>query len=96
MTTYEAMRQKRAKIEEIARRHGALKVRVFGSVARGEETPDSDVDLLVATGPKVSSWFPAGLILDLEQLLGRRVEVVTEKGLNPLIRERILAEAVPL
>jgi predicted nucleotidyltransferase len=96
MTTYETMRQNRAEIEEIARRHGALNVRVFGSVARGEETPESDVDLLVTAGPKVSSWFPTGLMLDLEKLLDRRVEVVTEKGLNPLIRDRILAEAVPL
>ena len=96
MTTYEAMRQKRAEIDEIARRHGVLKVRVFGSVARGEETPESDVDLLVVTGTKVSSWFPVGLMLDLEKLLGRRIDVVTEKGLDPLIKERILAEAVLL
>ena len=69
---------------------------MFGSVARGEDRPDSDVDLLVDVGPTTSSWFPAGLILDLEQILGRPVEIVTDKGLNPLIRERVLREAVPL
>ena len=56
----------------------------------------SDIDLLVSPGPETSSWFPAGLILDLESLLGRRVDVVTEKGLNPHLREQVLREAVPL
>jgi len=52
--------------------------------------------LLITTGPTTSSWFPAGLVLDLEELLGRRVEIVTEKALNPYLRERVLSEAVPL
>jgi predicted nucleotidyltransferase len=51
---------------------------------------------LVTTGPAVSSWFPGGLILDLEELLGRHVDVVTESGLNPLIRNHVLSEAVSL
>jgi len=87
---------KREQIEAIAARHGARRIRVFGSVARGDSRPDSDVDFLVEAGPATSSWFPAGMIVDLEELLGRRVEVVTEKGLDPLIRESVLREAVPI
>ena len=96
MSTIEKMRQMRTEIMEIAHRHGASRVRIFGSVARGEETAESDVDILVNTGANVSSWFPAGLKIDLENLLERKVEIVTEKGLSPLLRDRIMAEAVPL
>lgn len=88
--------KKRSVIIQIAARHGARNVRVFGSVARHEDEPGSDLDLLVDTGPDVSSWFPAGLILDLQNALGRPVDVVTEKGLNPLLRDRVLREAAPL
>lgn len=88
--------KKRQEIEAIAARHGAFNIRVFGSVIRGEDTPNSDIDFLVDTESRTSSWFPAGLILDLEELLGRRVEVVTQKGLSPLIRDRVLQEATPL
>ncbi|PDW05026.1 DNA polymerase subunit beta [Candidatus Viridilinea mediisalina] len=83
-------------ITQIAGRHGVTRIRVFGSVVRGEATPTSDIDLLVETGPETSAWFPAGLILDLEQLLGRRVDIVTERALHPAIRERVLQEARPL
>jgi predicted nucleotidyltransferase len=69
---------------------------VFGSVARGEARPDSDVDFLIDVKPVTSSWFPAGLVQDLESLLGRRVEVVTERGLNHLIRDEVLREALPV
>ena len=62
-------------------RHGAENVRVFGSVARGEATEDSDIDFLVSTSDRTSPWFPAGLVVDLESLLGCRVQVVTEEGL---------------
>ncbi|MDI6448267.1 nucleotidyltransferase family protein [Anaerobaca lacustris] len=92
----QVLQARRDEIVEIAARHGAHNLRLFGSVARGQDTADSDIDLLVATGPTTSSWFPAGLILDLEQILGRRVEIVTEKGLNPHLREKVLGEAVPL
>jgi predicted nucleotidyltransferase len=90
------VRQKRNEILRIAERHGAYNVRVFGSVARGEAGPDSDVDLLIDAGEKVSSWFPAGLILDLEDLLGRRVDVVEEVALRPELRSYVLREAKPL
>jgi predicted nucleotidyltransferase len=96
MTIEQLLREKRQEIERIAAEHGAHNVRVFGSVARGEARPESDIDLLVQVGPATSSWFPAGLILDLEDLLGCRVEVVTERALNPDIREYVLREAVAL
>jgi len=90
------LEEKREEIRRIAAMHGAINVRVFGSVARGEAQEGSDLDLLVDTGPDTSSWFPAGLIVDLEEILGCKVEVVTEKGLNPYLRERVLQEALPL
>jgi predicted nucleotidyltransferase len=96
MTLRQLIEEKREDIVSIAARHGARNVRLFGSVARGEDRPDSDVDLLVDVGPTTSSWFPAGLALDIEEVLGRPVEIVTEKGLNPLIKEQVLQEAVPL
>jgi predicted nucleotidyltransferase len=88
--------QRREEILRLAAKHGATNVRVFGSVARGEAGPDSDVDLLVDLGPKQSPWFPGGLLADLEDLLGRRIHIVTEKGLHWYIRDRVLQEAVPL
>lgn len=96
MAIRQVLEEKRDDILNIAAKHGAYNVRVFGSVARGEDRPDSDVDLLVDIGTTTSSWFPAGLVLDLEQILGREVEIVTEKGLNPHLRQRVLQEAVPL
>ncbi len=96
MAFKQVLEEKRNDVLSIAAKHGAYNVRVFGSVARGEDRPDSDVDLLVDVGTTTSSWFPAGLVLDLEQILGREVEIVTEKGLNPHLRERVLQEAIPL
>ena len=92
----ELIRSKQDVIRRIAERHGAKNVRVFGSVARGEAGPESDVDLLVEAGPRTSPWFPGGLIADLEALLGRRVDIVTERGLVPELREQVLREAVPV
>ena len=90
------LNEKRGDIFRIAAKHGAHNVRIFGSVARGEAGPDSDIDFLIDVGPATSSWFPAGLILDLEEILGCRVEVVTERALNPHIRDYVLHEAVAL
>ena len=90
------LREKRDQILSIAARHGAGNVRVFGSVARGEAGPDSDVDLLIDITGEPTPWFPGGLIADLEDLLGRRVDVVTVKELHDTIRSRVLKEAVPL
>ncbi len=96
MAFRQILEERRDDVLNIAAKHGAYNVRVFGSVARGDDRPDSDGDLLVDVGPTTSSWFPAGLVLDLEQILGREVEIVTEKGLNPHLREHVLREAVPL
>lgn len=96
MNSLESLRARRDDILRIAIRHGAHNVRVFGSVARGEATEDSDVDFLVSTSESTSPWFPAGLVVDLEDLLGYRVQVVTEEGLYWLLRERILNEAEAL
>ncbi len=96
MSIEELVYQKRDEIRRIAESHGAYNVRLFGSVARGEAGPDSDVDLLIDVGEKTSSWFPAGLILDLEDLLGRRIDVVTERALRPELRPYVLREARPL
>ena len=96
MTLKQLIEEKRDEILRLAVKHGARNVRLFGSAARGEDRPDSDVDFLVEAGPTTSSWFPAGLILDIEETLGRRVEIVTDRGLNPYLRDQVLREAVPL
>ena len=92
----ELLKSKREQILRIAAKHGARNVRVFGSVTHGEAGPESDVDLLVDVGPDPSPFFPGALLADLEELLGRRVDVLTENGLHWYIRERILREARPL
>ncbi|MCD8489669.1 MAG: nucleotidyltransferase family protein [Desertifilum sp.] len=97
MALLETLREKRDQILEIAARHGAFNVRVFGSVVRGEETPESDIDFLIDYDPKkVTPWFPGGLLMDLQDLLGRKVDVLTERSISPWIRQRVLEEAKPL
>ena len=95
MTLFELLQHKRDDILRIAAKHGAYNIRVFGSVACGEAGPDSDIDLLIEKGPITTSWFPAGLVLELEETLGQRVDVVTEKALNRHLRDRVLREAIP-
>ena len=95
MTTADLLLTHRDGILRIAERHGARNVRVFSSAARGDATDESDIDLLVSTTEHNSPWFPAGLTLELQDLLGRRVDVVTEDGLYWLLRQRILQEARP-
>ncbi len=80
----------------IASQHGAENVRVFGSVARNDSTPGSDVDFLVDMEANRSLLDLVGLWQDLEDLLGRSVDVISEGGLSPYLREKILTEAVPL
>ena len=87
------LKEKREEILRIAAKHGAGNVRVFGSAARGEAREDSDLDLLVEFAPNRSLLDQSALILDLEDLLGRKVDVVTEDGLYWLLRRRILKEA---
>ena len=93
---FKLVRANRKEIHRIAGEHGARNIRVFGSVARGGTRPDSNVDFLIDVEQVTSSWFPAGLVQDLESLLGRRVEVVTECGLNHPIYDEVLREAVPV
>ncbi len=96
MTVNEFLKSKRKEILNIATQHGARNVRVFGSVARGEARPDSDVDFLVDMEKGRSLLDLGGLLMDLQHSLGRRVDVVTEKGLRERIRTRVMQEAVPL
>jgi predicted nucleotidyltransferase len=83
-------------VRAIARRHGVERVRVFGSLARGEGRPTSDVDLLIRLRPGHGFSDFMAFCRDVEAVLGRRVDVVTEDGLSPFLRARVLAEAVPL
>lgn len=92
----ERVDQKRAEVLRAAARHGARNLRVIGSVARGEARPDSDLDLLVDLDPGRSLLDHAALVIELETLLGCKVDVATERGLRPRVRDRVLAEAVPL
>ncbi len=92
----EELRNRRDEIFQVAARHGARHVRVFGSVARGDADEKSDVDFLVEMEKGRSLLDLGGLLMDLQDLLGRRVDVVTEKGLRERIRSRVLREAVPL
>jgi predicted nucleotidyltransferase len=79
----------------IAQRYGARNVRIFGSVARGEARPESDIDFLVELEPGRSLFDLGGMLYDLQEILGIEVDVVTEKGLRPRIREQVLNEAIP-
>jgi uncharacterized protein len=88
--------KKRAAILAIAAKHGVHRVRVFGSFARGDARDDSDIDLLIDAGPRTPPWFPGGLLADLEEELGRRVDVAEENTLDPLIRDQVLHEAILL
>ena len=92
----EELRARREEILRLAAQRGARHVRVFGSVARGDADARSDVDFLVDLEQGRSLLDLGGLLMDLQDLLDRRVDVVTEKGLKARIRNRVLAEAVPL
>lgn len=83
-------------ILRLAHEHGARNVRVFGSAAREEDTPGSDLDLLVEWGEEASLSDWVGFQQDVERMLGRRVDIVSEKALHWFIRDRVLAEARPL
>lgn len=95
MTT-EQIRIYRDEILRVAARHGAGNILLFGSVAPGEDIPQSDVDLLVDVTGDTTPWFPGSLVADLEHLLGLKVQVVIRRSLSPLIRDAVLREAVPL
>lgn len=83
-------------IREVAARHGASQVRVFGSFARGTQQNDSDLDLLVDLAPGRSLLDLIAIQQDLEDLLGRRVDVVTARSLSPYLRDSVLRDAIPV
>lgn len=86
------------KILELGEKHGAENIRIFGSVARGDTREESDIDFLIDKGPKEkwSAWFPVSLANELEDLLGKEVDVAIATNLKARLRERILSEAVPV
>jgi len=96
MELAELLKAKRSEILQIAARHGASNLRMFGSVARGEAGPESDVDLIVTLADDRSLLDLIGLWQDLEDLLESNVDVVTDAGLHAHIREQVLQEAVAL
>lgn len=95
-TTLTELRSRRDAIIEVARARGASRVRVFGSVARGDATEASDIDFLVDLEPDRNLLDLGGLLMDLQDLLQRDVDVVTERGLRPRVAKRVLADAVEL
>lgn len=96
MITLRALTEQRTAILRLAEQHRAGEVRVFGSVARGDSAEASDVDLLIKPLPGCSLFDLGGLLEDLQELLGCRVDLVTEDGLKPRLRERVLREAIPV
>ena len=95
-TVGDTIREKREAIIRIAGRHGATEVRLIGSVARGEARPDSDVDLLVTWSEGASLLDQAALMLELEKLLGRKVDIASDGWMKPAIRESVYRDAVAL
>jgi predicted nucleotidyltransferase len=96
MNLRDAVFSRREEILASVRRNGAKSIRLFGSVARGEEDASSDIDFLVEMESGRSLFDLGGLQMDLQELLGHRVDVVTEAGLRARLRERVLREAIPL
>ncbi len=94
--TVAGLRSRREELVCAGRQHGISNIRVFGSVARGEADEHSDLDLLVDVAPGHGYFDMAGFALDVEDLMQVFTQVATENGLKPRIRERVLAEAIPL
>ena len=90
------LRQHRKTITELAQKHGAQSVSVFGSLARGDDDSNSDIDLLIELDPKRSLLDVISMKYAIEDLTGRKVDIVTRKGISPYLVEQILEEAVPL
>ena len=95
-TIPETIREKRDAIIRIAEKHGATRVRLIGSVARGEARPDSDIDLLVTWSPESSLLDQAALMLELESMLGRKVDIASDGWVKPSIRESVYRDAIAL
>jgi uncharacterized protein len=95
-TITQQIQTQRPAILHLAQTYGATNLRIFGSVARGDDTPTSDLDLLIDLEPNRSLFDLGGLAMDLQNLLGCPVDIVTEKGLKQRIRDRVLQEAINL
>ena len=96
MDLHDILERNRAEILRIARKHGVGRMQVFGSMARGDASPDSDIDFLIEVNGPTPPWFPGGMVADLEALLGRRVDVVEPDFLRKEFKEQVCREAVPL
>jgi hypothetical protein len=96
MSINDLLKEKREDILKIASRYGAHNVRLFGSVARGEAGPESDVDFLVRLERGTTLLHHAALVRELKSLLGREVQVVSERALRSRIKDRVMREAIPL
>ena len=96
MSVNELLKAKREDILRIAAKHGARNVRIFGSVARGEADEKSDIDFLVELDAKTSLMDHAALLVELEELLERKVDVAPDDCIRPKMRDRVLKEAIPL
>ena len=96
MTLSDRLQMERERVLRIAAKRGALNVRIFGSVARGQAGPQSDLDVLVDLESGRSLFDLGGLLMDLQALFGCKVDVVTPMGLRARIRDRVLREAIPL
>lgn len=94
--TLNDLRARREEILRVAAKRGAYNVRVFGSVARGDADTVSDIDFLVDLEPGRDLFDLGGLLMDLQELLGRDVDVVTENGLRPRIYVNVMRDAVPI
>ncbi len=92
----EAIREQREAILRVAAKHGATQVRLIGSVARGEARPDSDLDLLVKWQEGTSLLDQAALMLELESLLGRKVDIASDGWVKPTKRESVYRDAIAL
>lgn len=96
MNLYEHIKEQREVILNICDKHGALNVRVFGSVVKNEDSESSDIDFLIDLGENRTPFFPGGLIVELEELLGKKVDIAIARSLKPRIKDKILNEAKAL
>jgi predicted nucleotidyltransferase len=96
VTLEQLLKEKREEILRVCAKNGARNVRIFGSVARGDADEQSDIDLIVQFEPGRSLLDHGALSVELQELLGRKVDVVSDRGIKQRIRERVIREAVPL
>ena len=96
MTTLELLRSRRNDIYALADKYHVGNIRVFGSVAHGEDNPESDIDFLVTAQPGCTYFELGGLLMDLQDMFGKKVDIVSDKGISKYLKDRILGEAVPV